>query len=223
MNMGKAELVTSEASVEWLNWDQAVMVVRTLKVGPKPWAVLADFCGQGLVETKAATLICNGEVRRDENLEPALWRMCQAQGIYLDPLDGSIRLRHRDPETKEPTTITITGIEFRKDQVLALASRVDGEDVAAALAVKGSWLDRGAPADDPKLVTSAGRKPQRERWQAFYFAVIELAKDGRLTADHFNSAAALNEEILLLMGDGAFSPDHTKAVAGQIYKRFCGG
>lgn len=218
--MGKAELVTPEATVEWLSWDQAVMVVRTLNVGPRPWAVLADFCGQELIETKATTLIYNGEVRRDVELEPGLWRTA---GMPLDPRGGSIRLSHRVPGTEEPATLTISGIVFRKDQVLALVSHINEADVAAALAVKGSWLDGRAPVAEPKQVSKAGRKPERERWQAFYFAVIELAKDGRLTADGFHSAAALSEEIQDAMGDGAFNVDHTKAVVGQIYKRFCGG
>lgn len=221
--MSKAD---AKDSVEWLDWDQAMRVLRAAKVGVAPYRTLIDWCGQGLVEAKVATLTGNGEVRRDVALEPAFWRLCRYQdGPSVDPLDGSIAWTHADAETKDAQTATMMGPRFRKDQLLSVVAHVDQSEVEAALVEKGGWLDGkqkdSSGVEPAKAKSAAGKPPERERWQAFYFAVIELAKDGRLTGDHFSSAAALSEEIADMMGDGAFNPDHVKRVVGQVFKRFC--
>ena len=226
--MGKAGSVKLQAPIEWLNWVQAMRVLRAAKVGARPWAVLLDWCGQGLIEGKVTSLTGKGKVRRDVKLEAMFWRACiYEDGPRVDPFDGSIRWAHRDAETNEPVTVTMVGPLFRKDQLLHVVSHVDAATIDAALTDEGGWLDRPKPAaaasEALKVESNRGRKPEKERWHAFWFVVIELAQEERLNADCFNSANALIEEIQELMGESAFDRDYIKATVGQIFKKFIGG
>lgn len=101
--------------------------------------------------------------------------------------------------------------EFRLDDIA---------DLIEAYSVASPASSRGPVGGEEK--DKGGKKPELHRWQVFYFAAIELAKEGRLSKDHFPSQASLREELLEMMGPGAFSEDHVKAQTAQIYKKFIG-
>ena len=63
---------------------------------------------------------------------------------------------------------------------------------------------------------------KKDEWESFWFAVIELAHEGRLTEDHFRTQKELREEILLKIGD-ALSDRHIKVPVQSIWKRFVQG
>lgn len=230
--MARAIEAAGDKPIDWLDFDQAMRLLRAARVGTRPWAVLADWCGQGLIETRADKFIHNGQVTPDAGIEAALWAGCgAANGPHLDAMAGSIRWRWGASETDEPGSLLVLGTRFRKDQVLNMVSHVGDTEVAAALAAGGTWLQEAPPIEasgvpvpiEAAAKSSAGRKPDTARWQAFYFCIIELAQAGRLKPECFESANALSEEVQTMMGDGAFSPDHQKSVVGQIFKRFIGG
>lgn len=228
--MASTQLSGTEAAVEWLRWNQALRLVRAAGVSLMPWIELAQWCGDELVETKAATITGGGSLLHEERIAPVIWKQVASRsGAYIDPASGSISFKYNDPEDAERVrSFNVMGPQFRKDQLLAVVAHVDPEKIQEALSEEGPWLGSGRKempvASEPPARSPRGRKPERERWQAFYFAVIELAKDDRLTADHFNSVAALSAEIEHIMGKGAaFDPDYVKAIVGQIHRRFCSG
>lgn len=70
--------------------------------------------------------------------------------------------------------------------------------------------------------TGAGRKRDDGRWQSFYFNVITISQEGRLTKNYFNTSKALADEILQMMGKDAFDDDYVKPIVSQIFKKFVG-
>jgi hypothetical protein len=223
-------LQTKVAPVEWLTWDQTLRLLKAANVGALPWRVLADWCGQGLIETKATTIIAAGEVKRNERIVPELWRLCEATPGMLDIMGGSIKWVWQELGKAEGSSMTIMGTQFRKDQVLDLVSHVDKPKIDEALRDAEGWLGSGgrvinltpvqpaAPVEQPK--SNAGRKPDLDRWHIFYRHLVEIAQEGRLNGECFRSGAALQEELLDMMGRDAFHPDSIKATVNQIYKRF---
>ena len=107
------------------------------------------------------------------------------------------------------TKMEFVGLEFLEHQIDSLLP-LTGDD-------SRSESDKAAPAKQTK-----GRKADNARWQAFWFALITIAQDGRLRKESFESRTELSDEILSLMGDGAFSPDYVKSVVSQIFAKFIG-
>ncbi len=63
---------------------------------------------------------------------------------------------------------------------------------------------------------------KKDEWESFWFAIIELAQEGRLTEDHFRGQTELREEILFMIKD-CLSDRHIKKHVENIWKRFCDG
>ena len=210
----------------WITWSQAMKVLGAAEVGSRPWRMLADWCGQGLIDSKATVLTGWGEKHHDDPITLNVWTSCRTRDVRLDIVSGGMSWDGIDEEgVLSPCTIVAP--IFRSDQLLALLPHLSDENALNAIHTAGSgfasFVSAPPQAAEPRQVSrsNAGRKPDKVKWQSFYFALIQLAKDDRLSADSFESAAALSEEVLLIMGDGAFSPDHVKGVIGQAYRRFC--
>lgn len=226
--MSTALQTTDEPQHEWLTWDQTLRVVRLLGVGSMPWRALADWCAAGHIDSKASLVVGGPNVERDVGLEPFLWELASERGFHLNAVDGSVSGQWK-AATGDAHNVKFMGLLFRKDQVLELVSHIDPAQVTAALGAEGGWLDgKSKPIDiTPEAVVEPiklprGRKPDKARWTRFWLAAIELAKEGRLKRGCFNSAGELSEELLLMMGEGPFSPDHVEDEVRQIYRRFVG-
>lgn len=209
---------------EWVSWSHARFQLAASGVcGLTDYpSALGEWAEFGTLDVRAGKLYHNGVLAIDAPVPPPFWRLAKERAsakLYTGELSVNATT-----ENGKRLSVRATNLQVRKDQLDRLAP-ADAEAMRKTEALADTLESkRGAVASVAAPEKSrAGRKPEKERWQAFYFAVIDLAKDGRLTADHFGSAAALSEEIQLMMGDGAFSADHTKAVVGQIFKRFCGG
>lgn len=195
------------------------------KVGSRPWVVVTDWCAQGLIDTKATTVVGDGQVEHDSEITVALWRFLHASGKHPEPVSGAIRWkRESSDEEGLVNSYSVVAPQFRKDQVLALLPSLKSDQIKRAMEVGDDWLTREAvfpKAPTQSETSSRGRRPELDRWQAFYFAVIELSQQGRLNADCFSSIRELTDELLDMMGDkAAFAPDHIKGVVSQIHKRF---
>lgn len=219
----------SENAVEWLNWSKAIGLVIKAQVGGRASHALADWSAQGFIETKASLVIGDGEVRRDVALDADLWAFCRQHPLILNGLNGAMSWSYEGDE--DGSRRQIIGPMFRKDQLLGLLSHVPPSEVEAVLAPGGGWMEDEPAAIEAKAVevvemlppaVKRGRKTDKVRWTAFWFCVVELGREGRLQRGCFNSAQELGDELLLQMGDDAFSYDHVKAEVGQIYKRFVG-
>lgn len=212
---------------EWMSFQMAWLWLVTAgacdtKEHP---TLLVEWAAEGKLRTQARMLFVNGELQRNGAIPPLAWKQAKQEG-GIDWEGGHFKSAGTfAPEGTEQLSVVAREVFFNFDDFKAVLPMDEEHAWEAAERMRELRVEsEAAQLDRPPvdaLKSRVGRKPDAARWQAFYFAVIELAKDGRLTADHFNSAAALSEEIQLMMGDGAFSPDHTKTVVGQVFKRFC--
>lgn len=78
-------------------------------------------------------------------------------------------------------------------------------------------------ASEPKAQTSArgGRRADLQRWEAFWFEVIQIARDGNLVPGRIKSQAELREDLLDAMGENGLKEDSIKEPVRRIWKRFC--
>jgi hypothetical protein len=163
---------------EWLTWDQAVLVVRLAKVGPRPWVVLADWCGQGLIDTMAALVTGAGEVQRNVELDATLWELCGRNTGLVDAFDGSIQWTLSDEAAQGQTKCVVSGTRFRKDQVLAMVSHIKPSEIEAALQVDGCWLEgRKTEAAPPAPAVASsprgrGGRGLSEHWPLFVAELV---------------------------------------------------
>ena len=206
---------------EWLSWDMLrVYVVASGIHGPiEHPTIVIDWAASGDLDTRAKHLFWNGESRPDSAIPKGAWESVRQHRGQANLSKGRLDFDGFLSGSAKSVNLKAYGIEVRRSQLEKLAPLPP--ETADNLARMPFLRAERPRSTKPK--SSAGRKPDTERWKAFYFAAIELAKDGRLTRDCFASADALNEELLLMMGDAAFNPDHTKQTAGQIFKKFMGG
>lgn len=94
------------------------------------------------------------------------------------------------------------GLHFDADQIDQLAP--PGASVQAV-------------QSDRKGVGGAPKKT--EAWDAFWFAVVAIARDQRLTTSQFRSQVELREELLLSINN-TLSDDSIKPVVSQIWRKF---
>lgn len=229
MEIPKEVRFNEQGELEWVAWTAARMfLVAAGACDPvqRPM-VMAEWAERGLLPTRARMLFTNGQLERDGSIPALAWKYALEEGS-LDPFNGHLECVGTFASDEERLSVRARDIEVNF-MVLRDLLPMEDEHVHDALdrsrALFASQHKKPSPeqAQVVSLIANeAGRKPDKARWQAFYFCVIELANEGRLNASSFESAAALSEELLTMMGDSAFNVDYIKPVVGQIFKRFVG-
>lgn len=174
----------------------------------------------GMLRTKADRLILQDRVRDDAELPTEFWWAEGHAALVQDWQSGDFSTCLNQGRGSAARAF---GVSFyAKDLQPILDGHASPLGLAATARANASASPRTEMITEASGKGRAGRKPDNEKWKSFYFAVIELAQAGRLTPDQFQSAASLGDEVLEMMGEGAFSPDHVKATVSQIYKKFVG-
>ncbi|MFP5330101.1 MAG: hypothetical protein ACLGHC_08215 [Alphaproteobacteria bacterium] len=199
-----------------MEWVSAVEAVKLLGGSPQWYSdspearAILRYARDGLVRARARAFVretSRESVREtDVDVPESFWT---ALGEVTNPESwhtGSFAAQRED--TRE--MLRVLGVQFR---------RTDLQDLNAILGGGSTSVTPAAPAVPRK----AGRKLDLLRWQSFYFAVIQMAKNGELNSSKFASASALWDEIALEMGDDAWDRDHAKPYVSMIYKKFVGG
>jgi hypothetical protein len=171
----------------------------------------------------------------DVAMPEGFWRIAEENGKGFDPLNGTIELRAGDrrggllrpPEIKNKQIVNLIDPQFPKDKLLALLPNVGAVELKSALEATGAWLggQKRSGAVDTSAVkepSRRGRKPDKERWKIFWFAVIEISQTDKLRPGGFESAASLWREIEEIMGDDAWDAKYAQDEVAQIFKRFIG-
>ena len=211
---------------EWLDFEQAIGLVKAAGAGLEPHRALADWCGKRLVEARAATVTGGQSVEHDRPVDPLVFEHAsrRGSGVNFSYFDGSLSCTYLDDKTGTEERWSAIGLSFRRDQLCKLLPHLPVAKIEAALANKklakvvSQPPESVAPGPAP---SRRGRKPDWDKWTGLYLAAIELARDGRLTPEGFRSMAELKAEIALMMGNGAFKSDHADAEISQIYRKFC--
>jgi hypothetical protein len=218
-----------------VNWHQTMRLMQAAGIN-KPWETLLNWCARSLIEPTMTIIGRDDGPATDVAMPEGFWRIAEENGKGFDPLNGTIELRAGDrqggllrpPEIKNKQIVNLIDPQFPKDKLLALLPNVGAVELKSALEATGAWLGgkKNGPVIEPPAMqepSRRGRKPDLERWQAFYFAAIELAQQRRLNPASFRSAAELKDELLQMMGKTPFDPDHAEPFVQQIYRKFVEG
>lgn len=167
--------------------------------------LIYDHARDGLIRSRARAFVrstSESEERENDAVIPdEFWAVDQHTGFKSDWQSGQFAAK---PFEDDPgVNWRALGVEFLKEDVEAIG---------------GKFASTGVEPRQSK----SGRKPQLERWQSFYFAVIEMAQDGRLNKAVFPTQKSLWDDIAITMGDGAWDEDYAEQFVAQIYKKFVG-
>jgi len=203
--------------MEWVSTDELMRALDAPAARIRSDAALrvCKRAHEGLLRARAQTFFKDGERLDGCELPKEFWWAEGGAALTQDWTAGDFSTGDPANHPSGPTAWMAAGISSREWRAYGVEwHKQDAEGMGARFAM--------TEENTPSNRGQGGLKPDAARWQAFYFAVIELAKEGRLTREHFSSRAALSEEVLTLMGTGAFSPDHVKSIVSQIFAKFIG-
>lgn len=192
-------------------WVSAREALEALGASPTPsfrireHDLIYDYARDGLIRSRARVFVratSEGEERESDAVIPdEFWAVDEHAGFKSDWQSGQFTAKPFDDDSG--VQWRALGVEFFKEDVEAIGGKF-------------------GPGEIGPRQSRAGRKPRLERWQSFYFAVIEMAQDGRLNKAVFPTQKSLWDDIAITMGDGAWDEDYAEQFVAQIYKKFVG-